>query len=105
MTGNMEAIYGRCCGIDVHKKVIVCCLILGPKKTETRSFGTFTKDLQEMTKWLKEADCQIVAMESTGSYWKPLYNILELEGMEVMIVNAQHMKTIPGRKTDMNDAQ
>ena len=58
-----------------------------------------------MVAWLKEERCQIVAMESTGSYWKPLYNIFELENMEAMIVNAQHMKAIPGRKTDVNDAQ
>jgi len=101
----METIYERSCGIDVHKKVIVCCLITGQHRTQTRSFGTLTKDLREMTIWLKTEGCQIVAMESTGSYWKPLYNILEMEGIEAMIVNAQHMKTIPGRKTDMNDAR
>ena len=105
MTGNLNIVYERCCGIDVHKQEIVCCLITGQNKAETRKYGTLTKELREMTDWLKSEGCQIVAMESTGSYWKPLYNIFELEGMEAIIVNAQHMKTIPGRKTDVNDAQ
>jgi len=64
-----------------------------------------TKDLQEMTKWLKSEECEMVAMESTGSYWKPLYNIFEICGIKAMVVNAQHMKAIPGRKTDKNDAR
>jgi transposase len=105
MVGSMEIVYECSCGIDVHKKEIVCCLITGQNKAETRKYGTLTKDLKEMTEWLKSGGCQIVAMESTGSYWKPLYNIFELEGMEAIIVNAQHMRTIPGRKTDVNDAQ
>ena len=105
MKGDMNVVYERCCGIDVHKKEITCCLITGRSTGETRKFGTLTKDLYEMVDWLKEANCQMIAMESTGSYWKPLVNIMELEGMESMVVNAQHMKTIPGRKTDDNDAQ
>ena len=105
MVGDMNVVYERCCGIDVHKKEIVCCLITGRNTGETKKYGTLTKDLQAMVKWLKESNCQIVAMESTGSYWKPLVNILELEGLDSMVVNAQHMKTIPGRKTDVNDAQ
>ena len=102
---DMNVAYECCCGIDVHKDIIVCCLLTGRSKAQTKKFGTLTKDLQALTKWLKESDCQIVAMESTGSYWKPLYNIFELENMEAMVVNAQHMKAIPGRKTDENDAQ
>lgn len=105
MDENMEIIYERACGIDVHKKEIVACLIVGQRKAVTKKFGTLTRELREMVAWLKEENCQIVAMESTGSYWKPLYNIFELEGMEAIVVNAQHMKTIPGRKTDVNDAQ
>ena len=101
----MEIIYERACGIDVHKKEIVACLMTGTHKAVTKKFSTYTKDLLEMVAWLKEEDCQIVAMESTGSYWKPLYNIFELEGMEAMVVNAQHMKAIPGRKTDVKDAE
>ena len=105
MHGNLEVVYERCCGIDVHKKEIVVCLISGQNQVTTKKFGTYTKDLREMVEWLKVEGCQIVAMESTGSYWKPLYNIFELEGLEAMVVNAQHVRTIPGRKTDVNDAQ
>jgi len=105
MKADMEVVYERACGIDVHKKVIVVCLITGQRKAETKTFGTLTKNLREMVAWLKEERCQMVAMESTGSYWKPLYNIFELEGIEAIVVNAQHMKAIPGRKTDVNDAQ
>jgi len=105
MEANMEVVYERACGIDVHKREIVVCLITGQRKSETRKYGTLTKELREMVEWLKAEKCQIVAMESTGSYWKPLYNIFELEGMDAIIVNPQHMKAIPGRKTDVNDAQ
>jgi transposase len=105
MKADMEVVYERACGIDVHKKEIVVCLITGQRRAETRKYGTLTKDLREMVTWLKEEGCQIVAMESTGSYWKPLYNIFELEGIVAMVVNAHHMKAIPGRKTDVNDAQ
>jgi transposase len=105
MESNMEVVYERACGIDVHKREIVVCLITGQRKAETKRFGTLTKELQAMAEWLKAERCQIVAMESSGSYWKPLYNIFELENMTAMIVNAQHMKAIPGRKTDVNDAQ
>ena len=105
MKADMEVVYERACGIDVHKKEIVVCLITGQRNAQTRKYGTLTKELREMVAWLKEERCQIAAMESTGSYWKPLYNIFELEGMEAMVVNAHHMKAIPGRKTDVNDAQ
>ncbi len=105
MEANMEVVYERACGIDVHKKEIVVCLITGQCRTVTKKYGTLTRELREMVAWLKEEQCQMVAMESTGSFWKPLYNLFELEGMEAIIVNAQHMKAIPGRKTDVNDAQ
>ncbi len=105
MEANMEVVYGRACGIDVHKREVVVCLLTGARKYETRKYGTLTRELREMVAWLQSEKCQIVAMESTGSYWKPLYNIFELEGMEAMVVNPQHMKAIPGRKTDVNDAQ
>ena len=100
----MEVVYERCSGIDVHKKEIVACLITGQSKAVTKKFGTTTNELRKMVGWLKSEDCQIVAMESTGSYWKPLYNIFELERLEAMVVNASHMKSIPGRKTDVIDA-
>jgi len=101
---NEDVIYQRCAGIDVHKRAITVCLRIG-RKNEVREFGTFTHELHEMVAWLKDNDCQMAAMESTGSFWKPLYNIFEIEEMEVMVVNAQHMKAVPGRKTDVKDAE
>ena len=95
--------YERCAGIDVHKKLLVVCLRIG-RKTESREYGTTTGDIREIVKWLKENNCQMVAMESTGSYWKPLYNIFEQEELPAMVVNAHHIKNVPGRKTDWNDA-
>jgi len=89
--------------MDVHKKMIVACFRTG-KQQEMRQFGTSTKELRNMAEWLEQGECQMVAMESTGSYWKPVYNVLELLGLEVMVVNAQHMKAVPGRKTDTKDA-
>lgn len=100
----MEVVYQRCCGIDVHKKMIVACFRDGQKK-EIREFGTLTGELRELTEWLLENGCEMVAMESTASYWKPLYNLFELSGLPAMVVNAQHMKTLPGRKTDVKDAE
>jgi len=99
----MQAVYERCCGIDVHKKMIVTCLVVGNKQ-ETRTYGTSTEDLRKMAQWLLGNECQIAAMESTGAYWKPVYNVLEVLGIEVIVVNAQHMKAVPGRKTDTKDA-
>ena len=100
----MEKVYDICCGVDVHKKLIVACLRSG-RKSEVRQFGATTRELLEMAAWLSEARCEMVAMESTASYWKPLYNVLETWGMPVMVVNAQHMKAVPGRKTDVQDAE
>ncbi len=100
----MNVLYERCCGLDVHKKLIVACLRNG-EKAELRKFDTLTESLRELCKWLLENKCQMVAMESTGAYWKPIYNILELNDLEVMIVNARYIKNVPGRKTDVKDAQ
>jgi len=100
----MEVIYGVCCGVDVHKKMIVACLKTGKNK-ELRQYGTTTRELTELANWLLEANCEMVAMESTGSYWKPIYNVLEMLGLDVIIVNAHHIKTVPGRKTDIKDAE
>jgi len=100
----MQVIYERCCGIDVHKKVLAVCLRRG-RKSEIREFGTYTRDLLNLTDWLLESGCQMVAMESTGPYWKPLFNVFESAGLPAMIVNARHMKALPGRKTDVSDAQ
>ena len=100
----METVYERCCGIDVHKKIIVACLRIG-RKHETKEFGTSTEDLRELANWLLKNDCQLAAMESTGSYWKPVYNVLEVLGQEIIVVNAHHIKNVPGRKTDVKDAE
>lgn len=100
----MEKVYDKCCGIDVHKKIIVACFKKGNKQ-EIRDFGATTRELLEMAEWLKEKGCEMVAMESTASYWKPLYNILETCELKAMVVNAHHMKAVPGRKTDVKDAE
>lgn len=100
----MERVYDNCCGIDVHKKLIVACFRKGNKQ-EIREFGATTRELMEMADWLKGGNCQMAAMESTASYWKPLYNILESCGLNAMVVNASHMKAVPGRKTDVKDAE
>ena len=99
-----EVYYERCAGIDVHKKLLVVCLRVG-RKTEVREFGTLTHEIREIVAWLKANGCQMVAMESSGSYWKPVYNIFEQEGLPAMVCNAHHIKNVPGRKTDVNDAQ
>lgn len=100
----MQKIYDICCGIDVHKKLIVACLVCG-RKREIREFGAATRQILELSDWLAGHGCQMVAMESTASYWKPLYNILESSGLDAMVVNAQHMKAVPGRKTDVKDSE
>lgn len=100
----MNIIYERCCGMDVHKSTIVACVLTGKKK-EIRSFSTMTSSLLSLVDWLKNVGCQCVAMEATGSYWKPIYNLLEMEEMPTLVVNAHHIKTVPGRKTDVKDAE
>jgi len=100
----MEKVYDKCCGIDVHKKLIVACFKRG-RKQEIREFHATTRELLEMADWLKEGGCMMAAMESTASYWKPLYNILESCDLDVIVVNARHMKAVPGRKTDVKDAE
>ncbi len=100
----MDKIYDKCCGIDVHKKLIVACFRCG-KKQEVREFGATTRELLELADWLKDGGCEMVAMESTASYWKPLYNILESSDLNAIVVNARHMKAVPGRKTDVKDAE
>ena len=104
----MDIIYERCAGLDVHKKTVVACRMVpteaGLWQAETRTFATMTADLLALADWLRVADVTHVAMESTGVYWKPLFNILESD-FEVLLVNAKHIKQVPGRKTDVKDAQ
>lgn len=104
----MKRVHERCAGLDVHKKSVVACRIIhneqGEEEKELKTFGTFTSDLLQMLDWLQAAGVRHVAMESTGVYWKPIYNLLEGE-MDVLLVNARHIKFVPGRKTDVKDAQ
>ena len=99
----MEVLYKRCCGIDIHKNMMVACVFTSVRKKEVRQFSTMTQYILQLATWLK--DCEMAAMESTGSYWKPVYNILEEEHIPIMIVNAQHIKGVPGRKADVKDAE
>jgi len=100
----MDILCERCCGLDVHKKTITGC-IFTPEGKEVKTFGTMTKDLRTLVAWIKAKGCTHVAMESTGIYWVPVYNLLETEELEVMVVNANHIKNVPGRKTDVQDAE
>jgi transposase len=100
----MEVIYERCCGLDVHKKRVTACVVT-PDRRVTRTFRTMTKDLLLLADWLVEQGVTHVAMESTGVYWKPVYNLLEGLVITLLVVNAQHIKAVPGRKTDVKDAE
>lgn len=104
----MDVIYARCCGVDVHKKMVVACRITpGPTGTphkEIREFTTMSADILALGDWLAESGCTHIAMESTGVYWKPLYNLLE-DRFTLLLVNAQHVKAVPGRKSDVRDCE
>src|SRR5436189_3204943 len=103
----MELLHRRCCGLDVHKATVVACLRLvadGKVTTEVRTFQTTTADLLRLSEWLAANDCTHVAMEATGVYWKPVWHILDDEKFELVLANAAHVKNVPGRKTDVNDA-
>jgi transposase len=100
----MQAVHERCCGLDVHKKTVVAC-VLTTDGRETRTFGTVTKELLRLADWLEHEQVTHVAMESTGVYWKPVYNLLENQDLELLLINAQHLKSVPGRKTDVKDAE
>ena len=106
----MELLYTHCAGIDVHQNSLsVCALTPSPEAAEEpavelRSFGTFTRELMELREWLKQVGVTHVAMESTGVYWKPVWNVLEPH-FTIILANAQHIKNVPGRKTDKADCQ
>jgi transposase len=104
----VEVVYEHGCGLDIHKKVIVACLLTpgeaGKPHEEIRSFGTMTADILALGEWLQAAGCTQVAMESTGVYWKPIWNLLE-DRFELLLANAQHIKAVPGRKTDVKDSE
>src|SRR6202041_212922 len=103
----MELLHRRCCGLDVHKETVVACLRLvsdGKVTTEVRTFQTTTVDLLRLSEWLAANDCTHVAMEATGVYWKPVWHILDDGEFALVLANAGHVKNVPGRKTDVNDA-
>jgi transposase len=104
----MEILHERCAGLDVHKKNVKACFSSpgkgGQRQKETRTYPTMTQNLLAMRDWLKEQGCTHIALEATGVYWKPIYNLLEGD-FEILVVNAHHIKTVPGRKTDVKDAE
>jgi transposase len=101
----MEVVHEVCCGLDVHKKSVTACVLWASgRRRQTRAFGTFTRELLELGDWLRACGVTHVAMESTGVYWKPVWNLLEGQ-FEVLLVNAQHIKAVPGRKTDQKDSE
>jgi len=107
-TTVVTVLHPICCGLDVHKEFVTACVMTtecqGQETSVLESFGTFTDDLVRLRDWLLEHECPIVAMESTGVYWRPVHNILEGH-LSVVLVNARHIKNLPGRKTDMSDCQ
>jgi transposase len=103
----MELLHRRCCGLDVHKETVVACVRIasdGKAITEVRTFQTTTAGLLELSAWLAAHECTHVAMEATGVYWKPVWHILDDGEFELVLANAAHVKNVPGRKTDVNDA-
>jgi transposase len=104
----MRVVYERCCGLDVHKKTVVACVLItltsGEMQRHLRTFSTMTAGLLALADWLESMSITVVAMESTGVYWRPVFNLIE-EGRTIILVNAQHMKAVPGRKTDVKDAE
>ncbi len=104
----MQVVHARCCGLDVHKKDVKACVLLthpdGTTTSQVRTFSTMTDGLLALADWLRGLAVIPVAMESTGVYWRPVYNILEAD-CQVLLVNAQHIKAVPGRKTDVKDSE
>jgi transposase len=105
----VDVIYSRCAGLDIHKKTVVACVIVpGPKgkpQKTIRTFGTMTDDLVALGDWLSAEAVTHVAMESTGVYWQPIWNLLEERCLVLLLVNAHHIKQVPGRKTDVGDCE
>jgi transposase len=105
----MRILYQRCAGLDVHKTSVVACVLVVQEgnrvQDEVRWFGTMTEDLRELADWLKGYQVERIAMESTGVYWKPVWNVLEAAGLDLWLANAQQVKALPGRKTDQKDSQ
>jgi len=102
--GDMDVIIDKGCGLDVHKETVVACVMGEGIKKEIRTFSTMTEDLFRLKSWLSDKGITHVAMESTGPYWKPVFNVLE-DSFEVILANARHIKNVPGRKTDVKDSE
>ncbi len=104
----MDVLFKRCAGLDVHSESIVACVLIENENSEItkeiETFGTLTKDLFHLLKWLEDHKVSHIAMESTGIYWKPVYNILE-DFFDITLANAQRINNVPGRKTDVSDAE
>jgi len=100
----MDVIIDKGCGLDVHKETVVACVMGSGIKKEIRTFSAMTGDLLRLKGWLIDLGITHVAMESTGPYWKPVFNILE-DSFEVILANARHIKNVPGRKTDVKDSE
>jgi transposase len=103
-TIEFEQVIEKGCGLDVHKEIVVAAVRGKGVKIETKTYSTFTSSLKEMKEWLKSLGITHIAMESTGVYWKPVFNILE-DAFEILLVNARHLKNVPGRKTDKADSR
>lgn len=106
--GAMQVVHSICCGLDVHKRTVVACLLTwaqGKTTKQLRTFGTTTAELRALADWLLDHECRETAIESTGVYWKPVFNVLEARGIGVLLANAQHIRNVPGRKTDLKDAE
>jgi len=104
----IRIVHPICCGLDIHKESVSACMIFpdgkGAEPFEVKVFGTFTDDLTRLREWLLEHNCPVVAMESTGVYWRPIHNVLE-DTVQVVLVNARDMRNVSGRKTDIGDSK
>ena len=104
----MEVVYERCAGLDVGKDEVVACVRVpdgvGGRRQEVHTYPTFSSGLESLAEWLQDHDVTQVVLEATGQYWKPIWQVLEERGLELLLVNARHVKLLPGRKTDVGDA-
>src|SRR5208337_5298976 len=106
--GAMEVLHPHCAGLDVHKESVVACMrhmVDGKVSSEVRTFGSTTQELMALSDWLSAEACTHIAMEATGVYWKPVWHILSDGEFELVLANAAHIKNVPGRKTDVKDAE
>jgi len=105
----VDVVHARCCGLDVHKKTVVACVLItagdGTVDRQVRTFSTMTPDLLLLADWLSSLGVTHAALESTGVYWRPVFNVLEDEDRTLLLVNPQHMRAVPGKKTDVRDSE